>query len=283
LKTTVWSQVRKRFIMAGHYFKSFFKTKTESIAYLSLSWLCVLVLLAETAPRSLARNLSLPSFVTLAFMGTLSNTRTGSNHGSSDGVASLSFLLMLHFINLLYITRVDCRTKPVGLQPVTHGSMLNMGRLYRYRQAAFYMSCLRGIQTEHQIVRLPPPPAFYSSRYLAKSVKWYFIGYQVSVALWQLLFFSLMSDIMCSIPQFERDRYVGRGTEFHVFSLDGTKWLGRLMVTLLPTFLCGQFVIDITYRFLSVLSVLLGLTSLDAWPPLFGSPYDAYTVRGFWG
>jgi hypothetical protein len=269
--------------MAGHDFKLFFATKTESIAYLSLSWLWVLILLSETAPRSRARNLGLPCFVTLAFMGTVSNTRTGSHYGSSDGVASLSFLFMLHFINLLYITRIDCRIKPVGIPPVKRGSMLNVGRLYRYRQAAFYMSCLRGIQTEHQIVRLPHPPAFYSSRYLTKSAKWYFIGYQVSVALWQLLFFSFMSDIMCSIPQFERDRYVGQGTEFHVFSLDGTKWLVRLMVTLLPTFLCARFVIDTTYRFLSVISVLLGLTSVEAWPPLFGSPYDAYTVRGFWG
>lgn len=269
--------------MAVHYFKLFFTTKTESIAYLSLSWLWVLILLSETAPRSPARKLSLPCFVTLAFMGTVCNTRTGSHQGSSDGVASLSFLFMLHFINLLCITRIDCRIKPVGLEPVKHGSTLNVGRFYRYRQAAFYMSCLRGIQTGHQIVRLPPPPAFYSSGYSTKSVKWYFIGYQVSVALWQLLFFSLMSDIMCSIPQFERDRYVGQGTEFHVFSLDRTKWLGRLMVTLLPTFLCGRFVIDITYRFLSVFSVLLGLTGVDSWPPLFGSPYDAYTVRGFWG
>ncbi|KAL4768625.1 membrane bound O-acyl transferase family-domain-containing protein [Aspergillus nidulans var. acristatus] len=256
--------------MAKHFLRPVPTTTNDSIAYLGFSWLWVLILLAETAPHSLTRVLSLPGFVTLAFMGAASNTRTRAHHGAGDGLASTVFLFTLHFINLLCITPVDCRIK--------RGSTLKEGRLSRYRQAAFYMSCLRGTQTEHQIARIPPAPAF-----LEKSTRWSFVGYQMCVVLWQLLFISFVSDIMSCIPQSMRDRYFGQGAELHVFTLDRANWFARLMVTIVPTFLCAHFGIDIAYRFLSALGVLLGLTSTEAWPPLFGSIHDACTVRGFWG
>ncbi|CBF84172.1 hypothetical protein AN2708.2 [Aspergillus nidulans FGSC A4] len=242
----------------------------DFITYLSFSWLWVLILLAETAPLSLARVFSIPGFVALAFMGVASNARTRAHRGSGDGLACLVFLFVLHFINLLCITRVDCRIK--------RGSTLKENRLSRYRQAAFYMSCLRGTQTKHQIARIPPAPAC-----LRKSTRWGFIGYQMCVLLWQLLVISLVSDIMSCIPQSIRDQYFGQGAELHVFTLDRANWFARLIVTLVPTFLYAYLCIDIAYHFLSIFCVLLGLTSAEAWPPLFGSIHDAYTVRGFWG
>lgn len=33
----------------------------------------------------------------------------------------------------------------------------------------------------------------------------------------------------------------------------------------------------------SVVTVGLGALPVQAWPPLFGSPKDAYTIRQFWG
>lgn len=40
---------------------------------------------------------------------------------------------------------------------------------------------------------------------------------------------------------------------------------------------------DMLYSFLAIPAILFRLTGVDAWPPIFGWPQDAYCIRQFWG
>lgn len=57
--------------------------------------------------------------------------------------------------------------------------------------------------------------------------------------------------------------------------------MARLGLGLYTCLYC-RWTLDVPYRFLSILSVSLGLTRPCEWPPLMGSWVDAYTIRRFW-
>lgn len=65
-------------------------------------------------------------------------------------------------------------------------------------------------------------------------------------------------------------------------SISTQEMLNRSMTTLLcwTSMYCTM---QILYSASSALCVGLGFSSVKDWRPLFGSPFDAFTLRGFWG
>lgn len=59
-------------------------------------------------------------------------------------------------------------------------------------------------------------------------------------------------------------------------------WLWRMLsVTFIAVSVVGMF--NIMHLASSIISVATGMSKVEDWPPLFGSWFDAYTVRRFWG
>jgi hypothetical protein len=72
-------------------------------------------------------------------------------------------------------------------------------------------------------------------------------------------------------------------TEFKYFDISAEEWMKRMTESLMIWFFTARLMIDSAYRFLTLVMVTLGLSSTEECPPLFGSMWDAYTLRNYWG
>jgi len=65
----------------------------------------------------------------------------------------------------------------------------------------------------------------------------------------------------------------------------GSQVLGRLVwpVANLAYGISIWLILDMEYRVFSLVGVSLGISKPRDWPDLFGSPWDAWTLRGLWG
>ncbi|KAL2692384.1 hypothetical protein Neosp_002791 [[Neocosmospora] mangrovei] len=104
----------------------------------------------------------------------------------------------------------------------------------------------------------------------------------VLIMAWQYLLLDIIYMSSLETPPEDAQRLFGPGTEFNYLNATAEQWGGRVAVGPVAGLAPARVSIDIPYRGFSILSVLLGLTSTDQWPPLFGSMWDAYTIRGFW-
>ena len=54
-------------------------------------------------------------------------------------------------------------------------------------------------------------------------------------------------------------------------------------VSIMAFWTMQYIVIEVVYGALAIVAVALGITSVSAWPPMFGSISDSYSLRQFWG
>jgi hypothetical protein len=147
------------------------------------------------------------------------------------------------------------------------------------------LSTVRGYGTSYEIsgIRSPPERSATSS-----SSRIRFIIRNVLIVMGQYL----AIDLMTSRPPSEEDKLelFGPGREYLFFfrptnlpPVTGQEVLARLGIVLLAWGPVGNWFVDIDYRVTALVSVSLGISEPDEWPPLFGSIMETYTLRRFWG
>ncbi|KAI8724133.1 MBOAT-2 domain-containing protein [Fusarium sp. LHS14.1] len=138
---------------------------------------------------------------------------------------------------------------------------------------------LRNVGNPWEVKRLHKFPSYYKGPKPSRSA---YITRQVLIMAWQYLLLDIIYMSSLETPPEDAQRLFGPGTEFNYLNATAEQWGGRVAVGPAAGLAPARVSIDIPYRGFSILSVLLGLTSTDQWPPLFGSMWDAYTIRGFW-
>lgn len=122
----------------------------------------------------------------------------------------------------------------------------------------------RGVGWSHEPKgALPPPPRITRGRFIASQVLW-------------LAFYVLLIDAT---------HCFGAHTSVfakHSIPTTSQPWCWRFWALALFT-MRSVACINTPYILLSIMSVGTGITEPKGWPPLFGKPGDAYTVRKFWG
>ena len=174
----------------------------------------------------------------------------------------------VHCINLLVIIGLEGSSVPYRKLSKDHTSILSRVR------AAFEMTLNpRGINTPWQIKNIPPFSPFYGGR----PRRGKFILRQSFVFAWQYV----VLDILLS---FTHATWGGKG-DVHLSHLRIPH--GRLspqtVTQMVASFLVTHLALDLVYRSVSLVFVTLWLTDPTDWPPMFGSMWDSYTLRLFWG
>ncbi|CAI0644251.1 unnamed protein product [Colletotrichum noveboracense] len=187
-------------------------------------------------------------------------------------------LVILQCCNFLVLTRLDAGDFMKGNIYESSDGLIR--KLYGVVGLMFN---LRGIGTPWQISRInASPQSLGKHTENGKLRKGPWVMRQLQVLFWQYLFldFTYLSSLDTS-PE-DAEKLFGTGKEFLYINANGEQWGARVAVGLISWLAPARVTIDILYRFLSVVAVVSGMTSLEDWPPLFGSIWDSYTIRGFW-
>jgi len=121
----------------------------------------------------------------------------------------------------------------------------------------------RGIGWAHEsTAHLPPRPTTSRGKFIISQLLW-------------LIHYSILYDIVLTHSQ-GNPCFQSGGPSFGAFG-----WLWRTTVCVhIVTFYCTMSAV---YAVLSIISVAARLHEPGDWPHIFGSLYDAYTVRNCWG
>ncbi|KAH8179226.1 membrane bound o-acyl transferase family protein [Sarocladium implicatum] len=143
---------------------------------------------------------------------------------------------------------------------------------------------LRGIGTRWQINKINPQPSFltkHSSDNKPSRVR--FLLRQICIIAWQWLFLDLLYEGALQQTPEERFAVLGTDLEFIYSGLTAEQWVHRSIVGFCGWLGPARVFLDLPYRIVSVVSVTLGLSNADKWPPVFGSVSDLQSIRSFWG
>lgn len=134
----------------------------------------------------------------------------------------------------------------------------------------------RAVCTPWQVKGIPSFPSYYASRPPARGP---FVLRQAAIALWQCLCFDLVFSLF--VAWTAQKSYPALPRELLSEHLPPGPWV-MSAVSMLVIGLIGRLSFDISYRFMSIVHVGLGM-STENFPPLFGSVWEVYSLQRFWG
>lgn len=132
------------------------------------------------------------------------------------------------------------------------------------------------VGTRWQVRGVPRMPAWLGSN--PRRVR--FIARQIAVVAWQYLMLDLVQWVV-------RENEIV-WNELVAVLLDPAvaarhSWLLEAAVNIVVWFVLARLSLDLKWRAVSIFAVALGISEPASWPPMFGSSFEAYTVRNFWG
>lgn len=134
----------------------------------------------------------------------------------------------------------------------------------------------RAVNTPWQVRGIPSPPSYYKSHPPARGP---FMLRQTVFTLWQCLSLDL---VFSQFRAWTSQRaFPATPRELGPMDLPPGPW-ATSGVSMLVIALIGRLGFDISYRFVSVVYVGMGVPT-ENFPPLFGSFWDAYSLRNLWG
>lgn len=184
-----------------------------------------------------------------------------------------------HLLSILIFVRPDHHELQQGRVFDIHDSLVvktvhTVGFLYN----------LRGIGTMWQIDRLNAHPSFLIKRgHNGKPSRGWFIVRQTCVIAWQWLLLDLIYEGALQQTPEESFAMLGADLEFVYSDLNTDQWIYRFIVGFCGWLGPARVFLDLPYRIVSVVSVTLGLSEADEWPPAFGSVTNLQSIRSFWG
>lgn len=205
-------------------------------------------------------------------------------HGISGSLShrsvslALTGLFILQCCNFLVIKRFDAND--LAEEKIFRHSDSLVTKVYRVVCLIFNV---RGVGTPWQAKHLSEFPKFYTARDGSrKPTRAWFIIRQLTIVAWQYLLLDFIYTSSMKTSPEDTQRIFGHGVEYIYLEATAEQWMGRFIVGVIAWAIPGRVTIDFTYRILSIVAVLSGFSSPEQWPPLFGSVWDAYTIRGFW-
>ena len=179
-----------------------------------------------------------------------------------------SIAYITHLLFLKGIDQSDLIEKPSDSQSVFS---LAYNYIYNYR----------GIRTPWQVKNVPRFPLYYSKG--SGPERWRFLLRQAAFVVWYYLVLDLASSLSAQETAEDRDRQYGHGLEYSYLNATAEQWTIRVVSSVATWYIMARVIIDMIYRATSLIFVGTGLSSPVDWPPFFGSVWDAYTLRNFWG
>ncbi|KAJ5654450.1 toxin biosynthesis protein Tri7-like protein [Penicillium lividum] len=132
------------------------------------------------------------------------------------------------------------------------------------------------VGTRWQVRNVPKMPAWLG----ASPTRSRFLMRQVAIASWQYLMLDFLQRII-------RENEIV-WNEIIAVLLEPTtaakhSWLLEAAINIVTWFLIARLSLDFKWRATSIVAVGLGISEPTSWPPMFGSSFEAYTIRNFWG
>ncbi|KAF4965145.1 hypothetical protein FSARC_7012 [Fusarium sarcochroum] len=190
----------------------------------------------------------------------------------------ISAICLMQCCNFLAISRLD--VNDLARANVFQSSDSFLRKVIRTTGLIFN---LRGVGTPWQAKKLSAFPRFYSKQNNGQQpTAGWFIVRQVLIVAWQYLFLNILDVSALDTPPEDTEKLFAQGSEYLYLDATVEQWIGRVIVGPISWAISARVVLDLPNRVLSVVSVLLGITSPQEWPPVFGSVLDSYTIRGFW-
>ncbi|KAJ9326882.1 hypothetical protein DTO027B5_4708 [Paecilomyces variotii] len=193
-------------------------------------------------------------------------------------VAASVVISLLYATNLLFMTGIDLndliREKLAG--------PLSMGLRARIDAALKIVQNTRGIGTSWQVKGTPSHPAFYEPNRRSPDRGAYVLR-QMVILIWQYLLLDAVTVPLKRMSVEDRAREMGPGTEWLFWNASPEQWTRKFKTGVIGWFVIARLIIDSNHRLFSIVAVGIGGSSPELWPPFFGSMWDAYTIRGFWG
>lgn len=233
--------------------------------------LLVTFMLAFTRQTSIFRFLSVPILTAILYVQ-ITQSPVVENFHQWLNESSVPFNY-LHHINVLALTSIDLQNDNNGVLPCL---------LERVKRAFLYQVNPRGVGTAYQVKSIPPTPDFYYKRKGYLSQRYRFVIRQLCLFSWQYLIVDVGCSLWHQLPDHERFRLFGPGTEWIIINAGAQQWKVRLIAVFL-FWTTARNAVDLSHRLGSAILTGVGATSTHAWPPMCGTLRDAYTLRSFWG
>lgn len=248
------------------------------LALFAVQILLPAVLIVVSPKYSFLRFLGIPCMSYVAYhiyqlAPVLSNSVFHNSFLACEGI-----LAVAHCINLLIlhggVTWNDLLRNQAGSP--------SAGFISKVISAARLVVSLRGVNTSWETKNLPSHPSSLGSRGQLVSRSGFLLR-QVAILLWQYFFLDVLLEVTLQEPPENTEKFYSPGMEYEYFTLTGERWFIRVFTPFVSWFAVSRLLLDSTWRALSIIFVGLGIDGPEGWRPLFGSMWDAYTLRNFWG
>jgi hypothetical protein len=243
--------------------------------YAALS-LITAILISFTKKASPIRLVSFPCLALIAYQQFSTVEYFSCSFLYKSTLVKLAFLGIVHALNLLLIMGID--TEDLVFEKLLQPSTDILSSVC----CSFSIVInTRGIGTHWQAKNTPAFTSFFTHR-TPPSRKWFLLR-QATLLTWQYLLLDIIESAAPAQSADDLRRLYGPGTEYLYLNATAEQWGARVVSTLVGWFVVNRILLDTILRPLSLLSVGIGISSPSDWPPFFGSMWDAYTLRNYWG
>ncbi|PKY05717.1 hypothetical protein P168DRAFT_341276 [Aspergillus campestris IBT 28561] len=250
-----------------------------SFALLTLQILLATTVLEKTKSRSLYRYTGMLVIILITYaQHSLQNyPRINATWGASLGVTH--FIYAVHLASLLFLEKATPKSA-LGHKPT--GANKHSPPQKDHSIAFRLCSSTRGIGTNWQVKNIPPVPGVLHARAPQRATRGFLLR-QSAIICWIYCWLRVIHLVW--------NQYI-QGLSQTLFPLEEESALYSLVLERAIVRMFSGFVVlmggvraslELAYRIASVLCVGLGVSGAQEWPPMFGSTWEAYTLRKFWG
>ena len=234
------------------------------------------VLISSTPKTSGRRVLVVPFLILLAYYQFAFAALLSKNIVYNAVIACVQFVTVIHCVDLLLIYSISANDlihqTSLGRSAGTSSYVFHALRItYNFR----------GVGTRWQVKNVPRFPSYFASQ--SSPSRGLFLIRQTAILLWQYLLIDVLDAMRKQQSPEEVMHLYAPGAELLFFDATAEQRGSRIAVSLMTWYIVARLIIDSVYRLLSVVFVGSGVSSPQDWPPFFGSMWDAYTLRNYWG
>jgi hypothetical protein len=213
----------------------------------------------------------------LAYQFFVRSSLLTTSHAYDAALVGLDFTFVLQCMNLLVFSGLD-------KEDLKHEKIIeNSGGFWFYLISVLgLIHNPRGLKTRWIAKNTPQLPDFVVRQGTESSRGRYLLRQTVLLA-WQWLLLDGLLALDRMEPEEIFNRLYGNGAEFRYVDATPEEWMAKLFGSILNLFIVSRLSVDMMFRLQALVAVGFALSSPEDWPPSFGSMWDAYTLRNFWG
>lgn len=246
------------------------------LLYLLAAALPAAYLIAMTAKGSMFRMCWLPCLILIGHQMLLAFSDFTTSTVFNGLLKGESLVVLMQCSNLLLIEAVDSKDLQGVIYTQSDSSTTKTIR------ALCLVFNLRGVNTPWQVKNVGTFPRFFASKSKDGRISrhWYIIR-QCLIVAWQYLFLDIVqTSEQQSTPEMNEQLF-SEGSEYW-YPATPEQWTGRISAGIIALIGPARVNLDLWYRCLGLIFVMVGISSPEDWPPLFGHLLEAYTLRRCW-